>query len=66
MIVIITCIVGLGMYPRPLLDEAQPALTHLQSVTTDAALPRSLDARTPEHPLPGHMNKAAHSSQGER
>lgn len=35
MTVSIIFLVGLGIYPRPLLDAAQPALTHSQAVTAD-------------------------------
>ena len=59
MAVIVACLVGLGMYPRPLLDEAQPSLTHLQTVTTDADLPKSPDARTQKQPPAGQGSAAA-------
>ncbi len=55
MTVILAFLVGLGMYPRPLLDAAQPSLTHLQSMTADAP-PRKYPRKAP---LTGHGTEAA-------
>ena len=66
MAVVVACLVGLGMYPRPLLDEAKPSLTHLQTVNTDAALTESRHARTQKQPPTGQGSAAADLLKWER
>ena len=44
MTVVIACIVGLGLYPRPLLDTVQPSVTRLQSLSAGSVVPPSPDA----------------------
>lgn len=68
MTVVIACLVGLGLYPRPLLDTVQPTVTHLQALSADhAPLSRSPDARQAwQGPWTGLYGRAAHSVTREK